>query len=57
MHFGSLTDIRVQLKMRNALVGWVYLIDSHGRVRWTAHGEATPTEIESMLRLTESLLK
>jgi hypothetical protein len=32
--------------MRNALVGRVYLIDGHGRVPWTAHSEATPTEIE-----------
>ncbi len=43
--------------MTNSLLGWVHLVDSNGKIRWQAHGPATETELQTMLYLTNLLLK
>jgi len=48
-------DIRNTLLIKNPLVGHVYLVDPQGKVRWRAHSNALPEEIESMLKLTKEL--
>lgn len=47
---------RDALGITNLLVGYVYLVDGEGRVRWRAHGEPTEREIDCLRRGAEALL-
>lgn len=53
----NLPNLKEALQLNNLYRGYVFLIDSNCKIRWTAHGNATPQEIESMLKLTETLIK
>lgn len=52
-HYGLWTEERVKLDIRNGLVGWVFLVDRSGHVRWRAHGTPLPDELSTMVRLTK----
>ena len=39
------------------LVGYAFLLDQDGLIRWRAVGKALPEEIESMLKHTRTLMK
>lgn len=56
VHFGRSKEFRSALKMNNSFVGYVHLIDSEARVRWSATGNATPEELQSLTKLTQKLL-
>jgi hypothetical protein len=49
--------VRRALRMDNALLGHVVLVDRDGRVRWQAHGFAAPGEAERLVALTHRLLR
>ncbi|KAJ2985395.1 hypothetical protein HDV02_000579, partial [Globomyces sp. JEL0801] len=51
----DLMNERRQLGIHNKALGWVLLVDSKGHVRWHAHGEATPGELESLRKFTMRL--
>ncbi|KAI9593140.1 ATPase assembly factor ATP10 [Syncephalis fuscata] len=55
IHYGNIESIRERIGITNAYLGWVFLVDANQRIRWYAHGMATPQEIESLLRLTKEL--
>lgn len=57
LHYGPITKERMKLGIINALVGWVYLVDNQGRVKWVSHAEPTATEVETMINLTRQLIK
>jgi ATPase complex subunit ATP10 len=56
MHFGPITDVRARLDMKNGLLGWVFLVDRDMRVRWGAHGVATPDEVSALTKSIDMLL-
>jgi hypothetical protein len=53
--YENISDQRKKLGMTNAVLGWVNLVDRHGKIRWQAHGAATEKEIESLLKLANDL--
>ncbi|KAI9318000.1 ATPase assembly factor ATP10 [Dichotomocladium elegans] len=53
----DISRVRKMLDMTNQHIGYVFLVDEQCKVRWTAHGEATPEEISNMLGMTEYLQK
>ncbi|KAI8979942.1 ATPase assembly factor ATP10, partial [Pilobolus umbonatus] len=53
----DISRVRKYLDMTNQYIGYVYLIDQNGRIRWTAHGEATEEEVANMLAMTEYLVQ
>eukprot|EP00897_Mesotaenium_endlicherianum_P000534 jgi/Mesen1/10481/ME000083S09988 len=55
--FGDTWNLRNALQMRNRLVGYAYLVDRQGRVRWRASGAASSEEIQHMLTCTSQLLQ
>lgn len=55
-HFGEMNRARLLLNMRNSYAGYVHLVDKEGRVRWTGVGEATQSELQTLLRLTDELV-
>ncbi|KAI9340822.1 ATP10 protein-domain-containing protein, partial [Obelidium mucronatum] len=56
IHRGSIEEQRNKIGMKNRLVGWVHLVDSDRRVRWSAHGPAKPEEVATLLESTRLLL-
>ncbi|RHZ69335.1 hypothetical protein Glove_284g110 [Diversispora epigaea] len=52
---GNLLDLKEALQLNNIYRGYVFLVDSNCKIRWTSHGNATSQEIESMLKLTRTL--
>ncbi|CAG8503780.1 9706_t:CDS:2 [Acaulospora colombiana] len=48
-------SLREALDMNNSCRGYVFLVDSSCKLRWSAHGNATSREIESMLKLVKTL--
>jgi len=49
--------VEKHLGIETKFVGYAYLLDKQGRIRWNAHELATPKEIESLIKLTKILLK
>ncbi|KAJ3371447.1 hypothetical protein GGF31_003372 [Allomyces arbusculus] len=45
------------LRVTNRYLGWVFLVDPSGRVRWRAHGNATDEEREALRNVTGALLE
>lgn len=41
--------------MYNQYLGYVFLVDTQCRIRWAAHGIATPQEVATMLAGTRTL--
>ncbi|TYZ64271.1 hypothetical protein PybrP1_003136 [[Pythium] brassicae (nom. inval.)] len=60
-HFGRCDDFRTALDLYNSFTGYAHLVDAKGRVRWmyvaTAAGEATPEDLERLMRVTRQLLE
>ncbi|KAK9818253.1 hypothetical protein WJX72_009658 [[Myrmecia] bisecta] len=55
-HFGDTEVLRQALQMTNRLTGYIYLVDSSGRVRWRGSGLADAQELRSLLSCTDQLL-
>ncbi|KAF7722331.1 Mitochondrial ATPase complex subunit atp10 [Apophysomyces ossiformis] len=53
----DISRVRKLLDMSNQYIGYVYLIDENCKIRWTAHGNATPEEIKNMLAMTDYLIE
>ena len=51
----DISKTRKCLDMSNQYIGYAFLIDQDCKVRWTAHGEATPEEVGNMLAMTDYL--
>jgi ATPase complex subunit ATP10 len=51
----DISRTRKSLDMSNQYIGYVYLVDQDCKVRWTAHGEATPEELGNLLAMTDYL--
>lgn len=56
-HFGETREARKALGITNLLTGYVYLLDSQGRVRWRGSGMPDRWEVEVMLHASDALLK
>eukprot|EP00887_Chlorella_sp_A99_P006613 scaffold3.g6613.t1 len=54
--FGGTGELRSVLQMTNRLTGYVFLLDSRGRLRWRGSGAPDARELQSLLRCTEELL-
>lgn len=55
MTLSRLDEQRETLHIRNLLGAYVYLLDSKGRIRWAASGEASPEEVQTMLAFADEL--
>lgn len=51
----DISRTRKCLDMTNQYVGYAFLVDENCKIRWTAHGEATPEEVGNMLAMTDYL--
>ncbi|KAL4458895.1 hypothetical protein ABPG75_013760 [Micractinium tetrahymenae] len=56
-HFGAMDGIRAGLHLTNLLTGYVFLVDAQGRLRWRASGSPSEQELQTLLRVTEELLR
>ncbi|KAI3631497.1 hypothetical protein MIR68_010380 [Amoeboaphelidium protococcarum] len=56
-HYGPLTKERLQLDIKNSLIGWVFLLDQHGNIRWKAHGTPLQEELDMMNKMVKQLLQ
>ncbi|WVO15910.1 hypothetical protein L204_103575 [Cryptococcus depauperatus] len=52
----SQIDVLEPLGLQNSLIGYVFLVDGNGKVRWAGCGEATGHEAEHLRRATAVLL-
>lgn len=55
-HFGDMQALRQALQLTNLLTGYVFLVDSRGRLRWRGSGNPSAQELQTLLRCTEELL-
>lgn len=56
LYFGSdVDDFRDVLRMHNLMANYVFLVDSRGRIRFASSGNATPDEIQSVIRFAKEL--
>lgn len=55
-YFGDLSALIDQLGMSNRLTGYVYLLDSRGRIRWHGSGAPTEDDITSLQAAADELL-
>lgn len=55
--FGNAETLRVSMNLHNKLTGFVFLLDSDGRVRWRMSGPARPGEDEVLIRCVANLLR
>ena len=53
--FEDPAPLRRALRLENRLVGYAFLVDAAGYVRWRGCGEATPDEVEALLACTMEL--
>lgn len=53
---GVTDEIRSQVGLVNGKVGYVYLVDGQGKIRWAASGVATDDEIEALVKGMERLI-
>lgn len=54
-YYGSIKKYAETLGITNKLCGWVYLLDSNGKIRWQANGNSTQSEIDDLIKFTEEL--
>lgn len=45
-----------QLSLHNKLVGYVFLVDGEGKIRWQAHAEPAQSELQAMVTCTNELI-
>ncbi|KAL7748803.1 Mitochondrial ATPase complex subunit atp10 [Sorochytrium milnesiophthora] len=53
--FHDVTQQLEVMQVRNKYLGWVFLVDAQGKIRWTAHGQAKPEEIERLQKFLYEL--
>ena len=53
LKIGDVAPIRHQLNLDNRLVGYVYLLDQEGRVRFRGSGSPTEDELQLLFQVTE----
>ncbi|ORX56849.1 hypothetical protein DM01DRAFT_1334406 [Hesseltinella vesiculosa] len=53
--YKDIKKTRKMLDMTNEYIGYVYLVDQDCKIRWMAHGDATPEEVANMLAMTDYL--
>ncbi|KAI8924935.1 ATP10 protein-domain-containing protein [Entophlyctis helioformis] len=53
--YKDISEERKKTGMSNNVLGWVNLVDSTGRIRWQAHGNATAKELASVSSLARKL--
>ena len=53
---GGVARMRETLQLANSIVGYVFLLDQGGRIRWRALGLPTQTEVAALLNCTSQLL-
>ena len=49
--------MRETLQLGNSMVGYVFLLDKEGRIRWKAHASPTQYELQALLRCSRQLLE
>jgi hypothetical protein len=54
---GKFIDAKKHLLIHNSIIGYVFLLDENGYIRWTSHGYPKPLEIDLLIRCTNDLLK
>jgi mitochondrial ATPase complex subunit ATP10 len=55
VYVGDLDKICETLNIDNRLVGHLFLLDSKAKVRWHGCGDATPDELESLVKMVDEL--
>jgi ATPase complex subunit ATP10 len=56
LYFGSdVDDFRDILRMHNIMTNYVFLVDHLGRIRFASSGEASPLEIERVIKFAKEL--
>jgi ATPase complex subunit ATP10 len=56
LYFGSNVDeFRDVLRMHNLMVGYVFLVDDLGRIRWAGSGPASSSEADSVIQFAKEL--
>lgn len=53
----DVVKIRETLQLTNSIVGYVFLLDREGRVRWRAHASPSKQEISALFSCTNHLLE
>ncbi len=53
--FRNNQSLREALNIHNTYRGYVFVIDADCKIRWFAHGYATPKEIETMSKIIKNL--
>jgi mitochondrial ATPase complex subunit ATP10 len=54
-YFGDEVPITEGLQMNNRLTGYVFVVDSLGRIRWRTTGRLTEGESHSMMQAVRAL--
>lgn len=49
--------IRATLSVHNSLIGYAFLVDQKGLIRWSAHGKPTERELRSLTYCTSKLME
>lgn len=49
-------ELRKTLEVHNSFLGYAYLLDKEGLVRWKAHALPTQKELQTMTACTKQLL-
>lgn len=57
MHLGDASKYKSALSLGNIMVGYVYLLDRKGRIRWMAHGAPSDAEIGHLVGAARDLAK
>ena len=50
------SEARKRLEVHNSIIGYAFLVDREGHVRWRAHGKPTERELEAMTNCCRQLL-
>lgn len=54
---GKFSKVRKTLSIHNSIIGYAFLLDSKGLIRWRAHGYPNEREINALLKCTSQLIK
>ncbi|KAH8550286.1 ATPase assembly factor ATP10 [Umbelopsis sp. PMI_123] len=53
--YKDISRLRRYLGMSNQYIGYIFLVDENCKIRWTAHGMATPQELQNLIGMTKFL--
>jgi ATPase complex subunit ATP10 len=54
-YYGNAAKYRQILEMEDRSLGYIFLLDPEGRIRWRGEGFAEPDEIDRMITLTKEI--